>query len=167
MIPSSTYFAIPIMVILAIIQTAALPRFPILGVVPSLPFLVALAWGLLRGVNEGVIWAFIAGFFLDLFTVVPAGGLALTYMIAVFLAVQINELLPVNRLAIPMILAALATIIQWLLYAIYLRLFGYNAFLSFSISFWPLIVLQTILIVPIYWLFYLIQRAIWPKPVEI
>jgi len=167
MIPPSTFLALPIMAVLTILQTAALPQFPILGVVPSLPFLVALAWGLLRGVNEGVIWAFIAGFFMDLFTAAPTGGLALTYMIAVFVAAQINEVLPANRFVIPMILAAVATIVQWLLYAIYLGLFGYNTLFTLSTSLMPVVLLQAFLILPIYWLLYLVQRAVWPKAVEI
>jgi len=167
MIPSSVFLAVPLMVILTVFQTAVLPHFPVLGVVFSLPFLVALAWGLLRGVNEGVIWAFIAGFFLDLFTIAPIGGLALTYMIAVFAAVLISELLPKNRLVIPMILAAIATIIQQLLYAIYLGLFGYNIVQTIGPSLLPTVLLQTILILPVFWLLYLLQRAVWPKAVEI
>ena len=167
MIPPSAFLALPIMAVLTILQTAALSRFPVLGVVVSLPFLVALAWGLLRGVNEGVIWAFIAGFFLDLFTVAPAGGLALTYMIAIFAVCLINEALPVNRFVIPMILAALATTIQWLLYAIFLGLFGYNALVNFPTSLASLVLLQTFLILPIYWLLYMVQRTMRPRVVEI
>ncbi len=167
MIPTSVFLALPLMALLTVLQTAALPQFPIFGAVPSLPFIVALAWGILRGVNEGVIWAFIAGFFLDLFTAAPSGGLALTYMVAIFAATLINEVLPVNRFVTPMILTALATIIQWLLYAIFLGLFGYNSLLTLSGSLLPVVLVQSFLILPIYWLMYLVQRAIWPKAVEI
>ena len=45
------YVAIPLMAVLAILQTAVLPRFPIAGLEPQLVFLVALAWGLLRGLE--------------------------------------------------------------------------------------------------------------------
>ncbi len=134
---------------------------------PSLPFLVALAWGLLRGMNEGVVWAFIAGFFMDLFTAAPVGGLALTYMIAIFAVLFIKELLPANRTVIPMLLAATATVIQQLLYAIYLSLFGYNIVTMISSSLLPSVLLQAFLILPIYWLLYLIQRTVRPNPVEI
>ena len=58
---STIYLAIPVMLVLAVVQTAVLPRFPIFGLVPLLPFLVALAWGLLRGMNEGIVWAFVGG----------------------------------------------------------------------------------------------------------
>ena len=167
MIPSSIFLAVPLMVILTVLQTAVLPYFPLFGVTPSLPFLVALAWGLLRGVNEGVVWAFIAGFFMDLFTAVPVGGLALTYMIAILAASVINDVLPTNRTFIPMLLAAIATIIQQLLYAIFLAIFGYSIVQVIASSLLPTVLLHTFLILPIYWLLYLIQRAVWPKPVEV
>jgi rod shape-determining protein MreD len=167
MITSTVILAIPLMLILTVLQTAVLPYFPLLGVIPSLPFLMALAWGLLRGVNEGVVWAFIAGFFMDLFTAAPVGGLALTYMIAVLAASTINEMLPQNRTIIPMFLAAVATVIQQLLYAIYLSIFGYSLLQVLASSLLPTILLNAFLILPIYWLLYLVQRAIWPKPVEV
>jgi rod shape-determining protein MreD len=167
MIPSSIFLAVPLMVVLTVLQTAVLPYFPLFGVTPSLPFLVALAWGLLRGVNEGVVWAFIAGFFMDLFTAAPVGGMALTYMIAVLAASVINDVLPTNRTVIPMLLAAIATIIQQLLYAIFLAIFGYSIVQVIAASFLPTVLLNTFLILPIYWLLYLLQRAAWPKPVEV
>jgi rod shape-determining protein MreD len=167
MIPSSIFLAVPLMMILTVLQTAVLPYFPLFGVTPSLPFLVALAWGLIRGVNEGVFWAFIAGFFMDLFTAAPVGGLALTYMIAIFAASVVNDVLPTNRTVIPMLLAAMATIIQKLLYAIFLAIFGYSIVQVIAASLLPTVLLNTFLLLPIYWLLYLIQRTIWPKPVEI
>lgn len=167
MIGSTILIAVPVIVLLTVLQTAVLPYFPLLGIVPALPFLMALAWGLLRGMNEGVVWAFIAGLFMDLFTAAPAGGLALTYMIAVLAACFINELLPDNRTVIPMLLAGLATAIQQILYAAFLAVFGYNILQMAAMTLLPTILVHTFLILPIYWLLYLIQRLVWPKPVEV
>ncbi len=36
------YVAVPLMAVLAVIETSVLPRFPVLGVVPQILFLVAL-----------------------------------------------------------------------------------------------------------------------------
>lgn len=167
MIGSTVLIAIPVMLLLTVLQTAVLPYFPILGITPSFPFLVALAWGLLRGANEGVVWAFIAGFFLDLFTAAPAGGLALTYMIAVLAACFLNEVLPANRTLIPMLLAGLATVIQQLLYAAFLAVFGYAVVQVLVSSLLATILVNIFLILPLYWLLYLIHRIVWPKPVEV
>ena len=67
------YIAIPVMALLAIVQSAILPRFPIVGLTPQLLFIVALVWGNPRGLVEGLIWAFIAGIFVDLFSLAPLG----------------------------------------------------------------------------------------------
>ena len=167
MFTSSILFAVPLMVILTVLQTSVLPYFPLFGVTPSLPFIMALAWGLIRGANEGIIWAFIAGFFMDLFTAAPTGGFALTYMIAVLAAFVVKDRLPANRTVVPMLLAGLASILQQLLYALYLGLFGYGVGQVLASSLLPTILLQTFLILPIYWLLYLVQSIVWPKPVEV
>ena len=86
-------------------------------------------------------------------------------MIAIVTAVLINDVLPKNRFVIPMLLTALATGIQQVLYYLYMRLFGYDTFLNTSVL--SVIVLQAILVLPIYWALFLIQRSLWPKPVEI
>jgi rod shape-determining protein MreD len=167
MLTAAILLAVPVMVLLTVVQTTVLPYFPLLGVIPSLPFLVALAWGLLRGINEGVVWAFIAGFFMDLFTAAPVGGLALSYMIAIFAVCFIQDMLPANRVLVPMFLAALATVMQMIAYAIFLSVFGYSALQMLSMSLLPTLILHTFMILPIYWLLYLIQRTVWPKPVEV
>ena len=74
------YLAVPLMAVLAVVQTSVLPRFPVLGAVPQLLFLVALAWGILRGLEQGLFWAFIAGFFVDLFSLAPLGISSLAFM---------------------------------------------------------------------------------------
>jgi hypothetical protein len=66
-----------------------------------------------------------------------------------------------------MLLAGLATVIQQILYAVFLTVFGYNIVQMISTTLLPTILVHTVLILPIYWLLYLIQRLVWPKPVEV
>jgi rod shape-determining protein MreD len=163
---SSILIAIPVMLFLAIVQIAVFPQFSFFPVDPSLPFLFALAWSLLSNVEEGVIWAFIGGMFMDIFTIAPVGGLALTYMASVFAVNIIRNLLPANRFLIPMISAAVATTIQQLLYYIYLRLFGISATTTLM-TLLQIVIVQTILIIPIYWVLYFLSRARRSRPVQI
>lgn len=163
---SSILIAIPVMIILAVVQIAILPRFSFFAVDPSLPFLFALAWSLVSNVEEGVVWAFIGGVFMDIFTIAPVGGLALTYMASVIAVNFIHDMLPANRFAIPLISAAVATTIQQLLYYIYLRLFGISATTSL-VTLLQIVILQTILIIPIYWFLYFLKRARRSRPVQI
>ena len=146
--------------------TTILPRFGLFEVYPSLPFLFALAWSLLSSVEEGVVWAFIGGLFMDIFTIAPVGGLSLTYMVAVFVSGLIGDLLPANRFVFPVLVTVFATTVQQLLYMLYLRIFGISINAT-MITLVQTVVIQAILIIPIYWLMYLVKRTIRPRPVQI
>ncbi|MFN2135071.1 MAG: rod shape-determining protein MreD [Candidatus Promineifilaceae bacterium] len=158
--------AVPIMALLTVLQVAVLPQLPFLAVTPSFPFLFAMAWSLLNNVEEGMVWAFIGGLFMDIFTIAPAGGLAICYVLAVLAVSLIEDFLPPNRLLVPLVLTALATAVQQLLYMVYLRLFGLTAAMSVS-SFLQLVFWQALLVIPIYWALYLIKRTLQPRPVQI
>lgn len=163
---SNILIAVPVMAILTIVQTTVLPRFSLFVVTPSLPFLFALAWSLVNGVEEGIVWAFIGGLFMDIFTIAPVGGLSLTYMAAVLVVDLLSELLPANRWAILLISVVVATAVQQFLYFLYLRLFGVVIMASLS-TFLRTVVVQVVLIIPIYWIIYLLRRAVRPRPVQI
>lgn len=161
----SVYLAVPVMMFLTLVQAAVLPYFPILGMTPQLPFLVALAWGLLRGIEEGVVWAFVAGFFLDLFSISPMGVTSLTFMIAILAVTWIGQALPSSRVILPAVLAALATLLALFFQLLLGRLLGHFAGWQ---SFLPaLAVLHAGLILPVYWLIYTLDRIFRPRRVQI
>ena len=164
---SSLFLAVPLMLLLTILQTAVLPQVPLLGLAPLLPFLFALAWGLLQGINEGILWGFVAGMFNDLFSVAPLGGSAITYMIAILIVTFLNQALPVNRFILPTIFAATASLIQLLLYFLFLQLLNTGITFQLAQSLLPTILLHGLLILPVYWLLYPIGQALWPPKVEI
>jgi rod shape-determining protein MreD len=164
---TSIYVAILLMALLAILQSAVLPKFPILGLTPQLLFLVALAWGLHRGLNEGVFWAFIAGFFTDLFSLTPMGISSLTFMIATAVVLGLQQVLPPGRILMPMALATAATFIYLLLYALLMRLLGHGLTISTLLSWFPVALLHGFLILPIYLLMDVILRVLRPRRVEI
>lgn len=160
------YVAIPVMAVLAIIQTAVLPHFSIAGLEPQLVFVVALAWGLLRGLEEGLVWAFIGGIFVDLFSVSPVGLSALAFMAAVAAPVLLYPILPPRRLLVAVSMAALGTFIYLVFYALALRAFGHAVALRGLADLLPLIGLHAVVIVPVYLLLSSILRVFRPRPVE-
>lgn len=160
------YIAIPLMALLSIIQTAILPRVPIVGVVPQVLFLVALAWGLLRGLEQGLIWAFIAGIFVDLFSLTPLGVSSLSYMIAIGPVILLQNVLPPRGLPAAGLLAMLATVIYLLVTFLTLRLFGLGMSLDTLLEMLPLVVLHGILILPVYALMRTAIQLLQPRRVE-
>ena len=137
------YAAIPLMAVLAIIQTAILPRFPIAGVEPQLLFLVALAWGLLRGLDEGLVWAFIAGIWVDLFSLTPVGLSSLAFMAGVAAPILLQPMLPPRRLPVGHGLSAV----------------GLAGLL-------PIVLLHAILVLPIYYVVHQLLHVLQPRRVE-
>ncbi len=164
---ASIYLAIPLMLVLSLVETAVLPHFPLFGVSPQLAFLVALAWGLLYGIEEGAVWAFFAGFFTDLFSITPVGVSSLSFMVGITAVIWATQALPTSRLLLPLALAGLATVISFIIEIVLLRLFGTIADFQ-SIAILPNILLVHVLtILPIYWLLYLIDRAMRPRRVQL
>ncbi|MFQ5399448.1 MAG: rod shape-determining protein MreD [Anaerolineae bacterium] len=163
----SIYLAVPLMALLGILQTAVLPRFPIAGLVPQIPLLVALAWGLLHGVNEGVLWAFVAGFFLDLFSISPMGITSLSFMTAVLIVLSIQRALPRNRFFLPVLLTILASLIALFVDLLLLRLLGHPTDLRVAATLPPVALLHGALILPVYWFMYVLNRRNRPRRVEL
>ena len=162
----SFYIAIPLMAVLAVLQTAVLPHFPIAGVEPQLMFLVALSWGLLRGLEEGVVWAFIAGLWADLFSMAPLGLSSLAFMAAVAAPVVLQQVMPPRRLLIASLMAGLGTIIYLVLSLIILGLLGHGLTASGLAELLPLIVLHMALVLPIFLLLQWLVRITRPRRVE-
>ena len=164
---SSIYIAAPFLLLLAVLQTAVMPLFPILGSVPQLLFLVALAWGSLRGVNEGVVWAFVAGACQDLFSTIPMGVSSLAFMAAVFVAVMAAQVIPQNRFFLPLLQGAVGTFVFLGVYFLLLTVMGYGLGLATAVSFTPLVILHSILILPIYWLLNSLINTLQPRRVQL
>jgi rod shape-determining protein MreD len=163
---TSIYIAIPLMALLSIVQTAILPRVPIFGVVPQLLFVVALAWGLLRGLEQGLIWAFIAGIFVDLFSLTPLGLSSLAFMAAVAPAILLQNVLPPRRILVAGLLAVPATVIYLLVYFVTLRFFNLGLSLDTLLEMLPVALVHGILIMPVYALMQTITKLLQPRRVE-
>ncbi len=70
------------------IQTTILSRVSVLGGHPNLMLLVVLIWAVVRGIDEGLIWAFIGGLILDLLSGGPLASIALALLAAAYLTGQ-------------------------------------------------------------------------------
>lgn len=72
-----------VLVLVAFVQSAAMPRVPLLGVRPDLVFLGVVAWTVVRGLREGAIGAFVGGMALDLLSPGWLGSHALALLLVV------------------------------------------------------------------------------------
>ena len=82
----SPYLSVGIMFSLALLQTTVMPRITVLGVHPDLVLMAVVAWSVLRGSKEGMVWAAIGGVVMDLFSAAPFGISTLTLLIIGFVS---------------------------------------------------------------------------------
>lgn len=162
---TSIYIAIPIMILLAVLQTAVLPLFPVFGFVLQLPVLAALAWGLLRGPQEGAGWGFVGGLCLDLFSAAPFGSSAIALVIATGIISIVQMNLPTSRFVAPIILGGFGSLIFLYVYTFVVRLAGQPFSWSVMTIFQGQALLQAFLMVPVYWLLYGLISLIYPARV--
>jgi rod shape-determining protein MreD len=109
---------------IAMLQTSALPRFSLWGVVPDLMLLVVVSWSLLRGAKAGVPWALGGGLVLDLLSGGPLG--AATVSLTLSSAVASLDALNLFRdsLWLPLFASLLATAIYDGTYVVILLVSG-------------------------------------------
>lgn len=163
---SNWWWLIPVLLVLAVLQTAVLSRLPIYGLTLNLVFLVVLAWGLLHGLNDGIALSFVAGLLLDLFSVSPMGITSLAMMTAVFAAIWVQQALPQERFFLPLALAGFATLVFLFVYFLFLRLLSQPAAFAVLMTRAPLALLHTAVFLPVYWLLYALDRTLRPRPVQ-
>ncbi|MBN1955373.1 MAG: rod shape-determining protein MreD [Anaerolineae bacterium] len=77
----SLYVVLPLLTLVVLLQSTVLAPISILGGRPDLVLLVVVGWAFIRGPEEGVVWAFISGLLLDLFSGGPLGGVTLALLV--------------------------------------------------------------------------------------
>lgn len=119
------YLVVPLLVVVAILQTTLVPHLAIGGVFADLPLLVVVSWSLLRGPREGILWGFVAGLAVDLFSGAPFGASTLA-LIAVGLLAGLGAATVFRaHVALPLLAMFLATIVYDLLFLLVVRVSGY------------------------------------------
>ena len=68
----------------AILQASLAPHMAIIGVKPNFVLPLVVAWSVVRGSSEGVVWGFVGGLLLDLLSGGPVGISALTLTLVGF-----------------------------------------------------------------------------------
>jgi len=75
------YVVLPLLIVLALLQSTWVPPLPLLSVRPDLVLLAVLAWAMVRGPYEGAITAFVGGLALDALSTWPMGSHALLLLL--------------------------------------------------------------------------------------
>lgn len=107
--------AVPLMALLAIVllQNSVTSHFTVDGVRPDLVLLAVVDWGLVRGLEEGMLWGLLGGALMDVSSGLPFGTSSLAYVsIAGMVSLGESALLRTHVL-LPIIAAAAGTVIYY------------------------------------------------------
>jgi rod shape-determining protein MreD len=118
------YLVVPLLAVIALIQSTVVPHLAIWGVFADLPLLVVVSWGLLRGPKDGIIWGFIAGLAVDLFSGAPFGAATLALMTAGFLSGLGEAAVFRAHLALPLLVVFLATFVYDMIFLLVVQISG-------------------------------------------
>lgn len=109
----SFFTGVAVLALATLIQEGIVGHLTVLGVLPNLVLLIVVNWSLIRGVEEGMLWGFIGGIFLDLFSGLPFGTSSLAFVCIAGLVSLGETALPRASILLPMAAAFLATCIYY------------------------------------------------------
>ena len=161
----STLVAIPILLALAVIQVSFLTVVPFLDQIVQPVVLCAIAWGMLRGLRDGLIWGFIGGLILDLFSIGPWGGQSLAIMLSTALAVWVVTTLPPRRFWVPGIIGGLCAVVYLLILVGLVQVSRYGPHWQSMPSVGTFFVVQGTAMVLFYWGLFLLSLQLYPPEV--
>ncbi len=121
----SIYLVVPLLALVGLLQVTLVWRVSVWGVFPDLPLLVVVGWALLRGSREGLVWGFVAGIVVDLFSGAPFGAATLPLMAVGFLAGR-GEVTVFRNALLPLVTVIVATVAYDLLFLAVVRVSGFR-----------------------------------------
>ena len=140
-------YVMPLLVfIAALLQSTVAGRLVIRGVKPDLVLIIVVISTLIYGGKAGIVWAFLGGIGVDLFSGGPLGISSLGLMLAALVAGLGHRVLSRYHLLVPLSASALATLIYGVVYigllallreAAQTPLFASIVLPSYAVPFWP------------------------------
>lgn len=67
------FTALWLLPVLALLQASFVSHIAVRGILPSIVLIAVVNWGILRGADQGMLWAFIGGVMLDFYSGYPFG----------------------------------------------------------------------------------------------
>ena len=143
------YIGIPLLIIVAILQSSLLPRVPVFGLVPNLMLLTIVAWSFQRGPNEGLVWGLIGGLAIDLASGALVGISPLPLMVAALVAGIGSARIFSGNVVLPALVALLAIVLYQAIWLIVLGLVGQPVSWQMAIQIAPPLTLLNLALMPI------------------
>lgn len=137
-----------ILVLTAFAQATLFPAVNVLGIGPNLVLVFVLVWSGMRGVAEGLLWAFPLGLLLDLLALSPLGTSSLALIPVVVIGGLARRRLFHSGVITPMLAVVAATLAYQFISVVTGALTGPHYPLALSVKLGSLMALLNMVVVP-------------------
>jgi rod shape-determining protein MreD len=166
----SLQVGIPVFLVCTLLQATVLPPLRVFGGQPDLIVVTVLAWAILDEGLEGLVWAFVGGLFLGLFSGVPLGISALALLPIAYVVSRTEAQLYRTNIVLPVLLTTGGALAYHAIYMILLRFLA-GLPLVWSEAFWyvtlPSVAFDVVFIVPALRLLGRLHDRLHPRRVRI
>ena len=161
----NTLIAVIILGGATLLQVTLAPYIEISGVHPDLVLVLVVSWIVLRGLEEGLLWAFIAGVSLDMLSGAPFGVFTLTMLVVAWLVSLFHGRIFGSSIVLPLSLIFPLSLLFNGLALFLLAVLGRPIAWSdvFFSKLVPVAIFNTMMMMPVFPLLYLLNRLRTPK----
>jgi rod shape-determining protein MreD len=160
---------IPLMALMALIQSTMLSQFRFLSGRPDLILLVVIGWGLAGRATESMVFAFFGGLFLDFFSALPFGTNAIALVIVALLVSLYEGRIWEANILMPLGITLMGSLVYNMIILAVLFLSGRQIDLTFAFGrvILPSTFLNIILAIPMAQAMAGIARRLYPAEVDL
>jgi rod shape-determining protein MreD len=160
-----TFISLVVLIGAAFLQATLSPFVKISGVHPDLVLVLVIGWVILRGLEEGLLWAVVGGLSLDILSGAPFGVLTLSMVVVALAASLFHGRVFGSSIILPLSLAFPLSLLFNGLVLLMLMLLGRPmdwgaAFFNILL---PVAIFNTMAMVVVFPLLYLLNRALTPR----
>ncbi|HEY59891.1 MAG TPA: rod shape-determining protein MreD [Anaerolineae bacterium] len=148
----ATLIAIPIMLIVSVLQMASISRLPLLNGNADLILLTILSWGLNEKAKNVYFWAAIAGLLVSFISALPFPVPVLIYLIVAWISRQVHGRIWQSPILAMLIVTFFSTLMQHVITIIFLQVTDVPVYFLVSMKevTVPSLVFNLLLAVPLY-----------------
>lgn len=150
----------------ALFQASVAGHFAIGGNIPGLVLILVIDWGILRGTDEGMLWAFVGGLCLDVFSGWPIGTNTVSLVIVASLVSLGEGTFMRTHALVPIATVFAATILY---YAVALFILESTQqpvawMTEFRMAVLPVAIYNALINIPGFWLVKRLENRVYPVP---
>ena len=165
----ATLISIPILIVLAILQTAILSQLQILRGTSDLILIIIIAWALQKRVQTAWQWGIIGGLITSIFSALPFGVAIAGYLVSIGIALLIRRRIWQVPILAMFVSVFLGTLITHLIDLVALNLVGNPMpwLEALNLITLPSLLVNLLLAIPAYALMADLARWIYPDELEV